>query len=75
MLRIFRGPRLSHRFARETRIGASLLDLIGDTPLVELPRLSPRPEVRLYAKLEVPSEGVKCDVTPEELAKNLDRKK
>ena len=30
----------------------SLLDLIGSTPLVELPRLSPRPSVRLYAKLE-----------------------
>jgi [CysO sulfur-carrier protein]-thiocarboxylate-dependent cysteine synthase len=30
----------------------SLLDLIGGTPLVELPRLSPRPGVRLYAKLE-----------------------
>jgi [CysO sulfur-carrier protein]-thiocarboxylate-dependent cysteine synthase len=30
----------------------SLLDLIGNTPLVELPRLSPKPEVRLYAKLE-----------------------
>ena len=30
----------------------SLLDLIGKTPLVELPRLSPRPEVQLYAKLE-----------------------
>ncbi|HYX87942.1 MAG TPA: pyridoxal-phosphate dependent enzyme [Gaiellaceae bacterium] len=31
---------------------ASLLDLVGNTPLVELPRLSPKPEVRLYAKLE-----------------------
>jgi [CysO sulfur-carrier protein]-thiocarboxylate-dependent cysteine synthase len=31
---------------------ASLLDLIGSTPLVELPRLSPKPEVRLFAKLE-----------------------
>ena len=31
---------------------ASLLDLVGSTPLVELPRLSPRPGVRLYAKLE-----------------------
>jgi [CysO sulfur-carrier protein]-thiocarboxylate-dependent cysteine synthase len=31
---------------------ASLLDLIGSTPLVELPRISPRPTVRLYAKLE-----------------------
>jgi [CysO sulfur-carrier protein]-thiocarboxylate-dependent cysteine synthase len=30
----------------------SLLDLIGKTPLVGLPRLSPRPEVQLYAKLE-----------------------
>jgi [CysO sulfur-carrier protein]-thiocarboxylate-dependent cysteine synthase len=30
----------------------SLLDLVGSTPLVELSRLSPRPEVRLYAKLE-----------------------
>jgi len=31
---------------------ASLLDLVGNTPLVELPHLSPKPEVRLYAKLE-----------------------
>jgi [CysO sulfur-carrier protein]-thiocarboxylate-dependent cysteine synthase len=30
----------------------SLLDLIGRTPLVELPRLSPKPRVKLYAKLE-----------------------
>ncbi|MGZ4282011.1 MAG: PLP-dependent cysteine synthase family protein [Gaiellaceae bacterium] len=30
----------------------SLLELVGNTPLVELPRLSPKPEVRLYAKLE-----------------------
>jgi cysteine synthase len=30
----------------------SLLALVGNTPLVELPRLSPKPEVRLYAKLE-----------------------
>jgi [CysO sulfur-carrier protein]-thiocarboxylate-dependent cysteine synthase len=30
----------------------SLLDLVGNTPLVELPRLSPKPEVTLYAKLE-----------------------
>jgi cysteine synthase B len=29
-----------------------LLGLIGNTPLVELPRLSPRSQVRLYAKLE-----------------------
>jgi [CysO sulfur-carrier protein]-thiocarboxylate-dependent cysteine synthase len=31
---------------------ASLLDLVGSTPLVELPRLTPTPSVRLYAKLE-----------------------
>ncbi|TML45344.1 MAG: cysteine synthase family protein [Actinobacteria bacterium] len=43
---------MSHRFARETGVPSSLLGLIGNTPLVELPRLSPRPEVQLYAKLE-----------------------
>jgi cysteine synthase B len=32
-------------------VASSLLDLIGNTPLVELPRLSP-PGVRIYAKLE-----------------------
>jgi cysteine synthase len=52
MLRIFRGASLSHRFARKTEIPSSLLDLVGNTPLVELPRLSPKPAVRLYAKLE-----------------------
>ena len=30
----------------------SLLDTIGNTPLVELPRMSPRPGVRIFAKLE-----------------------
>ena len=29
-----------------------ILDAIGDTPLVGIPRLSPKPEVRLWAKLE-----------------------
>jgi cysteine synthase B len=33
-------------------LAPSLLDLIGSTPLVELPRLSPKPTVQLYAKLE-----------------------
>ena len=33
-------------------LALSVLDLIGSTPLVELPRLSPKPSVRLYAKLE-----------------------
>ena len=31
---------------------ASILDLIGNTPLVELARISPSPEVRIFAKLE-----------------------
>ena len=30
----------------------SVLDLVGNTPLVELRRLSPKPSVRIYAKLE-----------------------
>jgi cysteine synthase/molybdopterin converting factor small subunit len=30
----------------------SMLDLVGHTPLVELQRLSPKPSVRIYAKLE-----------------------
>jgi len=34
------------------RTVGSLLELVGNTPLVELPHLSPKPEVRLYAKLE-----------------------
>jgi [CysO sulfur-carrier protein]-thiocarboxylate-dependent cysteine synthase len=32
--------------------GGSLLDLVGSTPLVELRRISPKPEVQIYAKLE-----------------------
>src|SRR6476659_8423259 len=30
----------------------NVVESIGNTPLVELPRLSPSPEVRIYAKLE-----------------------
>jgi [CysO sulfur-carrier protein]-thiocarboxylate-dependent cysteine synthase len=33
-------------------VASSLLDLVGSTPLVELPRLAPKPNVKLYAKLE-----------------------
>jgi [CysO sulfur-carrier protein]-thiocarboxylate-dependent cysteine synthase len=36
----------------EAATAASLLELIGNTRLVELPRLSPKADVRLYAKLE-----------------------
>jgi cysteine synthase B len=35
-----------------SRTVTSLLDLVGDTPLVELQRLSPKEGVRIYAKLE-----------------------
>jgi cysteine synthase B len=34
------------------RTAGSLLELVGNTPLVELPHLAPKPAVRLYAKLE-----------------------
>jgi cysteine synthase B len=34
------------------RTAGSLLDLVGNTPLVELRHLTPKPSVRLYAKLE-----------------------
>jgi cysteine synthase B len=33
-------------------VAASLLDLVGNTPLVELRRLTPKPSVQIYAKLE-----------------------
>jgi cysteine synthase B len=35
-----------------SRVAPTLLELVGNTPLVELPRLSPKAGVRLYAKLE-----------------------
>ena len=34
------------------RLSSSLLDLVGNTPLVELGHMSPKPGVHLYAKLE-----------------------
>src|SRR5438067_6367604 len=38
--------------ASSLRTVGSLLELVGNTPLVELRRLPPKPSVRLYAKLE-----------------------
>ncbi|HJU37458.1 MAG TPA: cysteine synthase family protein [Gaiellaceae bacterium] len=37
---------------RSSATAGSLLELVGNTPLVELRRLAPKPSVRLYAKLE-----------------------
>jgi len=37
---------------RSPIVVSSLLDLVGNTPLVELRRLSPNPNVKIYAKLE-----------------------
>jgi cysteine synthase len=36
----------------EQTVSSSLLEAVGNTPLVELPRLAPRAGVHLYAKLE-----------------------
>ena len=36
----------------DTVVAQNLLSLVGNTPLVELQRLTPKPSVRLYAKLE-----------------------
>jgi cysteine synthase len=38
-------------------VSSSILDLIGDTPLVELSQLSPKPSVRILAKLEGQNPG------------------
>jgi [CysO sulfur-carrier protein]-thiocarboxylate-dependent cysteine synthase len=38
--------------AGSSRRYASIVDAIGHTPLVEIPRMCPNPAVRLYAKLE-----------------------
>jgi cysteine synthase/molybdopterin converting factor small subunit len=43
----------ARRGTREPRGAAeNLLSLVGNTPLVELPRITPNPAVRIYAKLE-----------------------
>ena len=45
-------PDRSEADVTRAAVAASLLELIGGTPLVELTRLSPKPQVKLYAKLE-----------------------
>jgi cysteine synthase len=53
----------------------SILDAIGSTPLVEIPRMSPTPDVRLFAKLEMlnPTGSVK-DRAAKYLVEDLERR-
>ena len=52
-----------------------ILDSIGHTPLVEIPRMSPNPNVRIYAKLEMvnPTGSVK-DRVAKYLVEDLERR-
>ena len=52
----------------------SILDAVGHTPLVEIARMSPLPEVRLFAKLEMnnPTGSVK-DRAAKYLVEDLER--
>ncbi len=54
---------------------ASIVDAIGHTPLVEIPRMCPNPGVRLYAKLELtnPTGSVK-DRAAKFLVEDLERR-
>jgi cysteine synthase B len=54
---------------------ASIVDAIGHTPLVEIPRMCPNPGVRLYAKLELanPTGSVK-DRAAKYLVEDLERR-
>jgi cysteine synthase B len=45
-------PHAHEGFARHGGRYASIVEAIGHTPLVEIPRMCPNPNVRLYAKLE-----------------------
>jgi len=42
---------------REQKVGKTILDLIGNTPLVRINRLNPNPNVTIYAKLEGDNPG------------------
>ena len=43
---------MRERLASKPVVGSSLLDLVGNTPLVELRNITPRAGVKIYAKLE-----------------------
>jgi cysteine synthase B len=53
----------------------SILDAVGHTPLVEIPRMSPKPSVRIFAKLEMynPTGSVK-DRAAAYLVQDLERR-
>ena len=36
---------------------ASIIDLVGNTPMVEIKKLNPNPNVKMYAKLEGDNPG------------------
>ena len=67
-----------HEHAELPRHGGryeSILDAIGHTPLVEIPRMSPNPDVRIFAKLEMtnPTGSVK-DRAAKYLVEDLERR-
>ena len=43
---------MHERLASKPAVGSSLLDLVGNTPLVELRNITPKAGVKIYAKLE-----------------------
>ncbi len=68
----------AHAHAAMARHGGrheSILDAVGHTPLVAIPRMSPNPAVRLYAKLEMynPTGSVK-DRAAKYLVEDLERR-
>lgn len=67
------GPRASQRHEGPYR---DILDAIGHTPLVEIPRMSPNPRVRILAKLEManPTGSVK-DRAAKYLVEDLERRR
>ncbi|OQY13258.1 MAG: cysteine--tRNA ligase [Desulfobacteraceae bacterium 4572_19] len=48
----------------EKTVSHSMLDLIGNTPLVEIQKLNPNPNVKIYAKLEYLNPGGSCKDRP-----------
>ena len=42
---------------KKQNVGNSIIDLIGNTPLVKINRLNPNPKTTIYAKLEGDNPG------------------